>query len=99
MIYYKTAGKIAILFVLIILTSGKTFTQTNYVIVVKDMVSQQPLSGATVISLNSRFRHTSDSIGQIIIPLQVYTRSEKLQISIIGYKTALINAKPLVAQQ
>jgi len=95
MIHYK----IAITLLLIILTSGKTFTQINYVIVVKDMVSRQPLSGATIISLNSRFRHTSDSIGRITIPLQIYSRSEKLQISIVGYKTAIINARALVTQQ
>lgn len=99
MIHYKIAGKIAITFLLIILTSGKIFTQINYVIVVKDLVSRQPLSGATVISLNSRFRQTSDSIGQITIPLQIYSRSEKLQISIVGYKTAIINARVLVTQK
>lgn len=99
MIHYKIGGKIAITLLFIMLTSGKTFTQINYVIVVKDMVSHQPLSGATIISLNSRFRQTSDSIGRIPIPHPVYSRSEKLQISIVGYKSAIINARALVTQQ
>ncbi len=99
MIHYKISFRFVILLLLLIPTTGRTFAQINYTIVVKDMVSRQPLSGATLLSLNSRFRQTSDSLGRITIPLPVYNRSEKLQISIVGYKTAIINATVLVTQQ
>jgi len=61
--------------------------------------SGQPLIGATIISLNSNYRETSDTTGHVKVPIIVSERDENLEISMIGYKKRIINAKALHSQQ
>src|SRR5687768_9487312 len=69
------------------------------IIFLRDSLSRQPLTGATVISFNSRFKTFSDSAGQVVIPLFIYNKGEKLQVSMVGYKPLIIQAESLKRSQ
>jgi hypothetical protein len=68
-------------------------------ILLRDSLSRQPLTGATIVSLNSRFKVFSDSAGQVVIPLFIYNKGEKLQVSMVGYKPLVIQAGSLKRSQ
>lgn len=85
---------------LIILFTTFAFAQDPpFTILLRDKDSGQPLSGATLVSLNSRFKQTSDSTGRVTIPFNVRNKSEKLQLSMVGYITLTVNAGKLLPSQ
>ncbi len=70
-----------------------------YIIVLKAKDSGSPLVGATVVSLNSNFRAMSDSSGFVSIPESIFHKGERIQITMIGFKSSSLNTKDLVRRQ
>lgn len=98
---YGTFTRTDLIFVfLIIFSSGSLIAQNNtYIIGLKSHDSRQPLVGATIVSLSSSFREISDSTGHIKIPASILYKAERLEISMVGFKTIIINAKALARRQ
>ena len=70
-----------------------------YVIALKAKESGSPLVGATVVSLNSNFRAISDSSGFVSIPESIFHKGERIEITMIGFKSSSLNTKDLVSRQ
>jgi hypothetical protein len=91
---------VALLSITVLLFSFTGYAQISpYRIVLKDKTTGQPLSGATVISLDSRFRQASDNTGHITIPYHVIAKEETLQITMIGYKKITIATSNVLNEQ
>jgi len=101
MIHVKFTSDVFLLFIFILFFFFNKVSAQNssYQIVLKARDSGHPLAGATIVSLSSRFREISDSTGQIYIPVSLYHKGEKLEISMIGFKKLSLNAKTLSQRQ
>ena len=99
MVHGKFTG-IALIFILFVSSFNTCFSQPSpNLILLTGRESGQPLIGATVISLNSNFREISDTSGHVRIPESILFKGEKLEISMIGYKTISMNARALTRKQ
>ncbi|MEP7258235.1 MAG: TonB-dependent receptor plug domain-containing protein [Flavitalea sp.] len=92
-------GVLRFLFPVLLLTQSGFAQERQLAFTLTDKNSGQPLMGATLISLDGLLRITSDSSGHVNIPAPVIARGEKLQVTMMGYKKAIIYSRSLTGQK
>lgn len=81
---------------LMLFGAGGVFAQgSSHSAVVIDKYSGQLLSGATIQFLNSKFSASSDSIGAVAIPKDLFKKEARILVSMIGYKPHQLSVQRL----